>query len=161
MQIHSNLLLQIQQINFYPATVTNLKITPVAVMWTAAESTVYNQHYFVLVKWQWSECIASCWAPWSGPNSSSPAPHTCLTIHFTPMLHQLTLKSGYNIKIQYATLPALHANSTNIPIHLIPRYITTKYQWAKFWFLNLHSVLHTWSGLCTHLNFEIIHKPCS
>jgi hypothetical protein len=161
MQIHSNLLLHIQQASFYPAILTNLEITPVAVIWTAAESTVYNQHYFVLIKWQWSGWIASCWAPWSGPNSSTPAPHTYLTIHFSPMLHQLTLKSGYNIKIQYATLPALHANSTNIPIHLIQRHITTKCQWTKFWFLNLQSVLHTSSIWCTYLNFEILNKPCS
>lgn len=161
MQIHSNLLLQIQETTFYPTILTNLEISPVAVMWTTAESTVYNQCYFVLVKWQWSGCIASCWAPWSGPNSSSPAPHTYLAIQFAPMLHQLTLKSGYNIKIQYATLPALHANSTNITIHLIQRHITTKRQWTNFWFLNLHSVLHTSSILCTHLNFEMINKPCS
>jgi len=135
MQTHSNLLLQIQQTTFYPAILTNLEITPVAVTWTASESTVNNQHYFVIVKWQWSGCIASRWAPWSGPNSSSPAPHSYLTIQFTLMLHQLTLKSGYNTKIQYATLPALHANSTNILVHLIQRHTTTKCQRKEFWFL--------------------------
>jgi hypothetical protein len=66
------------------------------------------------------------------------------------MLHQITLKSGYNIKIQYATLPALHANSTNIPLPLMQ---TDDHQKPE------NTVLVPKIALCSQYTMNVLHAP--
>lgn len=122
MKMDSNMLLHTyQQMSFYPPVLKHVKITPVAVIWTAAEllstiSTTWYQHTHNEVRALLDAGIhAEILNQVAQLHTNT---HTYLTILFNPSLHQITLKSGYNITIQYATLPTLHANYTQIPLNL-------------------------------------------